>query len=279
MKNKPPYAIESVDNALRLAQLLLLDGALSVTEAARHLAVSPSTAHRLLAMLVYRDFAEQGRDRRYRPGPALRSSAVSEAPLALLRRAGQPHLERLVDRTGESANLVVLTGTEIRFVTTVECTQVLRVGDRSGKALPALLTSAGKAMVAILGDEQASLMLAQLDDRERNRTRRELAAARRNGYAINNQQTETGLTALGVAVRGPAGQVLAGVSLAMPTARFGKDKVPGYVRELAACAAAIEKDIARHASTTAAGAFSPPAGRPLPGRAGSGGTGRAPDRG
>ena len=49
MKNKPPYAIESVDNALRLAQLLLLDGTLSVTEAARHLAVSPSTAHRLLA--------------------------------------------------------------------------------------------------------------------------------------------------------------------------------------------------------------------------------------
>jgi IclR family acetate operon transcriptional repressor len=85
VKNKPPYAIESVDNALRLAQLLLLDGTLSVTEAARHLAVSPSTAHRLLAMLVYRDFAEQGRDRLYRPGPALRSSGAAEAPLALLR--------------------------------------------------------------------------------------------------------------------------------------------------------------------------------------------------
>ena len=209
---------------------------LSVTEAARHLAVSPSTAHRLLAMLVYRDFAEQGRDRLYRPGPALRSSGAAEAPLALLRRVGQPHLERLVDRTGA----------------TVECTQVLRVGDRSGKALPALLTSAGKAMVALLDTERAGSMLAGLDERDRNRTRRELAAARRNGYAINNQQTETGLTALGVALRGPLGQVLAGISLAMPTARFAKDKVTGYVRELAACAAAIEKDIDQHPSATAA---------------------------
>jgi IclR family transcriptional regulator, acetate operon repressor len=250
VKNKPPYAIESVDNALRLAQLLLLDGTLSVTEAARHLAVSPSTAHRLLAMLVYRDFAEQGRDRLYRPGPALRTSGVAEAPLALLRRVGQPHLERLVDRTGESANLVVLAGEEIRFVATVECTQVLRVGDRSGKALPALLTSAGKAMVALLDTERASPMLAGLDERDRNRARRELAAARRNGYAINNQQTETGLTALGVALRGPHGQVLAGISLAMPTARFAKDKVTGYVRELATCAAAIETGIAQHARTT-----------------------------
>ncbi len=248
MKNKPPYAIESVDNALRLAQLLLLDGTLSVTEAARHLSVSPSTAHRLLAMLVYRDFAEQGRDRLYRPGPALRSSGAAEAPLALLRRVGQPHLEHLVEATGESANLVVLAGDEVRFVATVECTQVLRVGDRAGKALPALLTSSGKAMVALLEAARADEMLAGLGERDRHRTRRELAAARRNGYAINNQQTETGLTALGVAVRGPHGQVLAGVSLAMPTARFAREKVPGYVRELAACAAAIKTDIARQPS-------------------------------
>lgn len=259
MKNKPPYAIESVDNALRLAQLLLLDGTLSVTEAARHLAVSPSTAHRLLAMLVYRDFAEQGRDRRYRPGPALRSSGAAEAPLALLRRVGQPHLERLVEATGESANLVVLAGDEIRFVATVECTQVLRVGDRSGKALPALLTSSGKAMVALLAGTRADEMLAGLDERDRTRTRRELAAARRNGYALNNQQTETGLTALGVAVRGPHGQVLAGVSLAMPTARFARDQVSGYVRELAACAAAIETDVARQPGADVTAGWEPQA--------------------
>jgi len=244
MKNKPPYAIESVDHALRLAQLLLLEGALSVTEAAHRLAVSPSTAHRLLAMLVYRDFAEQGPDRLYRPGPALRNPGTAEAPIPLLRRVSYAHLQRLVDRVGESAHLVVLTGAEVRFVTTVECTQALRVGDRTGKALPALLTSAGKAMVALGDDERLNSMLAALDEPERSRARRELAAARRNGYAINNQRTETGLTAIGVAVREPDGHVLAGVSLAMPSARFARDKVDGYVRELAACAAAIEQDIA-----------------------------------
>jgi IclR family transcriptional regulator, acetate operon repressor len=99
-----------------------------------------------------------------------------------------------------------------------------------------------------MAGERANSMLAGLDERDRNRARRELAAARRNGYAINNQQTETGLTTLGVALRGPQGQVLAGISLAMPTARFAQDKVTGYVRELAACAAAIEKDIAEDAS-------------------------------
>jgi IclR family acetate operon transcriptional repressor len=67
VKNKPPYAIESVDHALVLAQLLQQEGSLRVTDAAERLGVSRSTAHRLLAMLVYRDFAEQTDDRRYRP--------------------------------------------------------------------------------------------------------------------------------------------------------------------------------------------------------------------
>ena len=45
--NTPPYAIGSRDHGLRLAQLLLFEGALSVTRAEYRVAVSPSTAHRL----------------------------------------------------------------------------------------------------------------------------------------------------------------------------------------------------------------------------------------
>ena len=69
MKNEPPYAITSVDHALRLALILQREGQLTVSEAAERLGVARSTAHRLLAMLVYRDFAEQGTDRRYRACP------------------------------------------------------------------------------------------------------------------------------------------------------------------------------------------------------------------
>ena len=104
------YAIESVDHALRLAQLLQQEGPLRVTDAAGRLGVSVSTAHRLLAMLVYRDFAEQTQDRRYAAGRMLRPAQQSEAPLALLRRAAAPHLQALARRVRESANLVILVG-------------------------------------------------------------------------------------------------------------------------------------------------------------------------
>ena len=48
-----------------------------VTDVAARLGVSVSTAHRLLGMLVYRDFAEQLPDRRYAAGPVLRRARCS----------------------------------------------------------------------------------------------------------------------------------------------------------------------------------------------------------
>jgi IclR family transcriptional regulator, acetate operon repressor len=239
MKNKPQYAIESVDNALHLAQLLLLEGPMRVSDAASRLDVSVSTAHRLLAMLVYRDFAEQDPDKRYRPGPVLRSATSTDLPLSELRRTAIPHLQRLVDRVDESANLLVLTGNEVRFVHTVECTQLLRVGDRAGKSLPAHVTSAGKAMLSALDDDQLEDTLREVDEAERTQLRRSLRAVRQNGFALNNGQTETGLTAIGVPVRCGGGRI-AGISLAMPSARFKRDKVAAWVQEMHACAQAIE---------------------------------------
>jgi len=129
VKNKPAYSIDSVDHALRLAVLLRQEGPLRVAEVAERLGVARSTAHRLLAMLVYRDFAEQDAERRYLCGPVMRGGAGIE-PVAQLRAVALPHLEELVGRTGETANLVILLGDQVRFIATVECDAVLRVGDR-----------------------------------------------------------------------------------------------------------------------------------------------------
>src|SRR5436309_113375 len=78
VKNRPAYAIASVDSALLLASLLQQEGPMRVTDAAGRLGVSVSTAHRLLGMLVYRDFAEQLPDRRYGPGTVLRRGPVQQ---------------------------------------------------------------------------------------------------------------------------------------------------------------------------------------------------------
>lgn len=242
MQNRPAYAIESVDRALRLAALLQHEGAVRVTDAAGVLGISVSGAHRLLSMLVYRDFAEQLPDRSYGPGPLLTAAEPATAPVSLLRRLGPPRLRQLVERTGESANLMVRVGTETRFVSTVETARVLRVGDRAGRSLPAHHTSGGKALLALLPpDELATLYSTRGIDPAR--LHRSLDRVRAEGYAINRGETEDGVTAVGMAVIGPDGRASCAISIGLPTPRFRRAALPELVAALADTRNDLEADL------------------------------------
>jgi IclR family transcriptional regulator, acetate operon repressor len=245
-RSRPAYAIESVDHALRLAALLAREGPLGVSEAARRLGVARSTAHRLLAMLVYRDFAAQDAQRRYVAGPVLRPPAPVDS-VAELRRVALPHLRALTARVDETSNLTVLVGREVRFAATAEAAQVLRVGDREGRTLPAHLASGGKAVLATRTDDEVAALYAGLPAAEAPdlpALLRELRRVRRRGVAVNDRATEAGVTAIGRVLRAPGGPPTAAVSLAVPTARFRRDRLAGWEAELAATAERIERDLA-----------------------------------
>ncbi|MGK5170840.1 IclR family transcriptional regulator [Geodermatophilus sp. CPCC 205761] len=252
MKNAPAYAIASVDHALQLATALQVEGSLSVSEAAARLGVARSTAHRLLSMLVYRDFAVQDDSRRYVAGPVLSLGARSQSRTALLRTIAMPHLQVLVERVDETANLQILAGDHVRFIASVECSQALRVGDREGMVFPAHLVSGGKLMLADLPDAQLEAFYAEEKwvDRPGERPdlaalRKELRVVRERGFAINAGRTETGLTAIGRAVRLPGEPAEAAVSVSMPTVRFSESRLPQLVAALALTARDVEQDLAR----------------------------------
>lgn len=244
MKNKPAYSVDSVDHALRLAVLLQQEGPLGVTETASRLGVARSTAHRLLAMLVYRDFAEQDADRRYVVGPVLRAPGLVE-PVTRLREIALPHLRDLVERVAETANVMVLHGAQVRFVATVECDRALRVGDREGRILPAHLASGGRAMLARLSRDELDARYADESGSglDREAVRRVVRRTKRRGFALNEQETETGLTAIGYAVGESDRGMQTALSIAMPTARYTRDRVPSLVGALGDAAAGIENDL------------------------------------
>jgi IclR family transcriptional regulator, acetate operon repressor len=67
--------------------------------------------------------------------------------------------------------------------------------------------------------------------------------ARSRGFAINNQRTETGVTAIGRAVRGTDGLAEAAVSISLPTARYSRTVLPQLVAALAVTTADIEREL------------------------------------
>jgi DNA-binding IclR family transcriptional regulator len=138
---------------------------------------------------------------------------------------------------------MVLAGSDVRFVATVESDQVLRVGDRTGRTLPAHLSSGGKAVLGTLDPDALAAVLGPLDEAAAARLERELRTVRRRGFAVNDQETEAGLTAVGVAVPAAGGFSGAAISVAAPTARCSRDLIPVWGAELTRAAAAIARDL------------------------------------
>jgi DNA-binding IclR family transcriptional regulator len=112
--------------------------------------------------------------------------------------------------------------------------------------LPAHLASGGRAVLASRSDEEIAAFhaAAASDLPDLPTLLRELRRVRRRGFALNDQATETGLTAIGRAVRGPGGAAVAAVSLAMPTARFRRDRLPEWTQHVAVTASRIEGELA-----------------------------------
>jgi IclR family transcriptional regulator, acetate operon repressor len=251
VKNKPPYSIDSVDNALRILQMLRDSGQVRVSDVAAELGIARSTAHRLLAMLVYRDFAVQAEDRSYRPGPAIAAEPLRGEPAQRLRQAMRPHMEALCDQVAETINLVVRLGTQTRFLHTVESAQVLRVGDRQGTVLPAWKTSGGKALLAELPDVQLTALLRGAAGRppegmtaaERRSLVSELRLVRDQGYAENIQESESGVCAIGLCLRDKSGDPVAALSVSAPSVRYTPDRSRMFLSELRTTVAKAQPDI------------------------------------
>lgn len=250
LKTPPAYVVTSADHALRIAVMLQLEGALTVSQVADRLGVARSTAHRLLQTLVYRDFAVQDDRRVYHVGPVLELATHSHSRTSRLRAVGLPHLERLVDAVEESANLTIRTGDTTRFIASVECRHALRVGSREGMVFPAHRTTAGLVLLATLKPAELEALYAEEKYAERlgerpdlARLLGELARVRRAGFALNNGRSERGVVAVGVPVRDRDGTPVAGLSVSMPSVRYEKEQLPALVARLRASAAALEADL------------------------------------
>ncbi|WP_198954554.1 IclR family transcriptional regulator [Kineosporia sp. R_H_3] len=198
------------------------DTELGVTEVARRLGLSTSTAHRVLATLAAERLLEQDPTTgRYRLGLALYElgSAVSEH--VDLHQAALPVLTTLRHRTGEMVHVAVLDGLEVVYVERLESHHMLPVFRRVGHRLPAHVTSSGKALLAAL--PRADL-LSRLDGRTlvartprtiTNRTAllAELDRTARRGWASNIEEGQLGVSSVGAPIRGADGVVMAAVSV------------------------------------------------------------------
>ena len=240
-RTKSQKPVGSVENALRLLLMFRDRDSVRVSEAAADLGVARSTAHRLLTLLLSYGFVGQDPgSRAYGPGPRLVELGLSVARATDMLGVMHPFLERLSEIADETVHLIVLEGSDCRFVDSVECQRSLRVTGRIGVMYPAHTTSGGKALLAELDERELRGLyplreLPGLTDRtvsRRDDLFAELEQIRRDGYAVSRGESTPGIAAVAMVQRTASGETPAAVAVSAPESRLTGARVPELVRAL-----------------------------------------------
>lgn len=221
---------------------------LGVSEISRALGLKKATAHRLLASLRRRGMVAQDPvTRRYRLGLKLwELGAMATLQVDWVDRV-HGDLQQLMEATGETAHLAILSDGQILYVDKVESSHSLRMPSQVGRRNPVHCTGVGKAQIAFLPDEVLAGIvsrrgLAQFTSStltDLPALRAELAKVRARGYAVDNEEIEEGLVCIGAPVRDHIGHVVAGVSIAGPSSRLRPVTIPGHAAAVVQAAIAM----------------------------------------
>lgn len=150
-----------------------------------------------------------------------------------IRKVARPQLDRLGAATGETVHLGVMEGAEMVYLDKVESTHPVRMYSRIGARAPLHCTGVGKVLLAFTPvDDWPELELRQFTSRTIV-THAGLVAAcreiRRRGWGWDEQEHEETVRCIAAPVLGPRDEVLAVVSLSVPTSRLSTKRLREHV--------------------------------------------------
>jgi IclR family pca regulon transcriptional regulator len=247
---------DSVASLLRgLDVMLILSGAdrpLSLAEVARLADTTRATARRLLLTLEKLGYVSSD-------GPMfwLRPKVMEFGDRYLdvlgLPRVVHPHLALLAERVRDTCSLTVLDGDTVVYVDRVKGSRMMTVNIAVGTRLPAFAMSSGRVLLAGLSTEELQVFLGELHPEpltghtltSRAEIEKMIGRARKDGYAITDQELDPALRSIAAPVHGPDGRTVAAVNVATQVTRTSVQELRQEILpELLATAQAIEADLA-----------------------------------
>lgn len=242
-------AVQSVDRALSVLEILAAHGEAGVTEVAAELGVHKSTAFRLVAVLESRGFVEQLADRgKYRLGFGVVRLAGAAAAQLDIAQEGRRICEALAADLEETVNIAILDSDRAVNVTQVRGPAALSTHNWVGQGTPLHATSSGKVLLAhapeavrkgALSRELQRYTAATITDPEVLRQHLDQIVER--GWGSTVEEYEVGLNAVAAPVREAGGGVIAALSVSGPSFRMVAEDFPRLARRVVSAADELSK--------------------------------------
>ncbi len=212
-------SLRSVNIAFDVLECFATDSVLGVTDIARRLDVAKSTAHRLLTAMLRRGYIEQDVTGKYRLGIHVYELGQLAQARHRLRHVALPAMRYVSDTTSLTINLSIPDGPDVVFIERIEKPGLEEFLEHIGRRMPAHVTSSGKVMGAFDSRLDDARRKAGFPPRVSRTVRseadwdRELAFARRHGFATSESEAFDDVSTVAVAIRDLGGTSVAALSL------------------------------------------------------------------
>ncbi|SMO53395.1 HTH-type transcriptional regulator BhcR [Paracoccus laeviglucosivorans] len=231
--------VRALDRAFDVLDVIASANGLTLTEIAHKLELAPSTVHRVLTTLAARGVAESdGATQGWHVGPtAFRHGSAFMRRSGLVERA-QPVLRRLMEITGETANLGILNGDAVLFLSQAETHETIRAFFPPGTRSALHASGIGKALLAHARPHDLRRMIRGLKlERFTPQTLADaealgsdLVSTRLRGYALDNEERAAGMRCIAAPIFDLSGRAAAGISVSGPVHRMTDARLDDIAR-------------------------------------------------
>ena len=206
----------------------------TIADISRATGLDRATCRRLLLTLVHAGFAEsEGKYFKLTPRTVRLGNAYLHS--ATLPNILQTYLEALSGSIHESCSASILEGEEVLYIARASYQRVMSINLRVGSRLPIHCSSMGRVLLAGFPDEEVRTRLARSNLAAHtaktvtaiDRLVEAIAAVRRDGFALVDEELEVGLRSIAVPIYDRRGLLVAAANIGTNAGRVPVEQLSG----------------------------------------------------
>ena len=236
-------SIQVIDRMMSLMEALARHPApVNLKQLATDTTLHPSTAHRILGVMVENRLVYRIEPGTYRLGIRLVELGNLVKSRISVRQEALPYMQKLHAALGETVNLSVRHEDEVVYIerTTAAASPMMRVVQIIGARAPLHITAVGKVFLSqdaptVFMDYAKRTGLPRYTSNtltDSDSLSKELDRVRVQGFAVDNEEAEKGVSCIGAGIFNDEGRVIAGLSVSAPSDRLKPDWAQ-HVRRIA----------------------------------------------
>lgn len=240
---------KTVVKSMELLHLFMEHPSLSLNEMVQLSGIPKTSIHRMVGSLEDMDLLKKGEDGKYSLGLLFLQFGQLVAERLDIRQIALPVMTALREQVDEAVNLIIQDGKEAIYIEKLDTNHPVRLYTKVGRRSPLYAGACSRIILSYMEDKDRERYLQDVEltpigrgtITDMDHLRHELQKAREQGYTISYSELENDTVSIAAPIFDHRSRLVAGLSIAGPEVRFGKDRLGELIFRLQTAAQEISR--------------------------------------